>query len=132
MLGARSTAATAVGSRLKLNTRSTRIVNTTAERIAVRERNSTRRSLRASSQAWRHTSPTGHRPAAGVGDLGGAASLAGCELHEAPRSHERDVGRELGSLFDVVRDEHRGAARRGLLGEEPAGIFGSAAVEAPV
>jgi len=39
----------------------TSTVNTTADRIAVRDRNSTSRSLRASSHPWRRISTTGHR-----------------------------------------------------------------------
>src|SRR2546426_417294 len=65
MLGARSIAATAVGSRPKLNTMRTSAVNTTAERIAVRVRNSSTRSLRASVHAWRSVSTTGPRPPGG-------------------------------------------------------------------
>src|SRR6266566_2145133 len=129
MLGARSTAATAVGSRTKLKTISTRTVNTTAERIAVRERNSTSRSLRARRQAWRNTSATGHCPPVGGGDLGGPTPAAGRELHEPAPSHERDVGRELGSFLDVVRHEHRDATLGRLLGQQPAELFGRRAVE---
>src|SRR5438034_5118516 len=55
MLGARSTLETAVGSRPKLNTTSTSTTKTAAERIAVRERNSTSRSLEATAQAWRRS-----------------------------------------------------------------------------
>src|SRR5882762_4222079 len=110
MLGARSTAATAVGSRPKLKTINTSTVNTTAERIAVRERNSISRSLRARRQAWRHTSATGHRAAIVVRDRRGAASRPRRELHEPSGPHERHVGGELRSLFDVVRHEHGDAA----------------------
>src|SRR6266850_4908125 len=129
ILGARSTAATAVGSRPKLNTSKTSTVNTTAERIAVRDRNSTSRSLRTTCHAWRRMSATGHRPAVRVGDLGRAAPAAGREVHEAARPHERHVGRELGPLFDVVRDQDGGAASRSLLGQEPPELFGRRAVE---
>src|SRR6266571_926446 len=101
----------------------TRTVNTTAERIAVRERNSTSRSLRARRQACRNTSATGHGPPVGVGDLGGPAPAAGRELHEPASMHERDVGRELRSFLDVVRDEHGDAPLGRLLGEEPAELF---------
>src|SRR5258706_6993805 len=131
MLGARSTAATAVGSRPKLKIIKTSTVNTTADRIAVRERNSTSRSLRARRQAWRNTSATRHRAAIGVGDLGGAAAMARCDLYEAAFPHERDVGRQLRSLFDVVGDQHRDAACRRLAGEDGAGIFGGGGGEAP-
>src|SRR2546428_6387702 len=71
MLGAIADVGTAVGSRPKLKTTRTRAVNTAADRIAVRVRNSSSRSFRAMAHAWRSSSATGHRPAVGLGDLGG-------------------------------------------------------------
>src|SRR6267143_1029202 len=129
MLGARSTAATAVGSRPKLKTIKTSTVNTTAERIAVRDRNSTRRSLRTKCHAWRRILPTGHRPPVRVGDLRRAAPAAGREVYEPARPHERHVGRELGPLFDVVGDEDGDAAGGGLLGEKLAEFLRGGAIE---
>src|SRR2546430_8127400 len=72
MLGARSIVATAVGSRPKLNTVRTSAVNTTAESRAVRVRNSSTRSLRATVHACPRSSRIGYRSAVGRGDLGGA------------------------------------------------------------
>src|SRR5882762_6417981 len=129
MLGARSTAATAVGSRPKLNTSRTSTVNTTADRMAVRDRNSTSRSLRASSHPWRRISTTGHRPAVGVRDLRRVAPAAGREVYEPTRPHERHVGRELGPLLDVVGDEDGDAACGGLLGEKLTRFLGGGAIE---
>src|SRR5256884_5696595 len=71
MLGARSIVATAVGSRPKLNTVRTSAVNTTAESRAVRVRNSSTRSLRATVHACPRSSRIGYRSAVGRGDLGG-------------------------------------------------------------
>src|SRR5437667_9031254 len=97
MLGARSIVGTAVGSRPKLNTVSTSAVNTTAERIAVRVRNSSSRSLRATTQASFSRSSTGdpHRLAVRVRDLGAVAPGPGSELHEAAAMLEGDIGRQL-------------------------------------
>src|SRR3989454_9039580 len=92
MLGARSIAATAVGSRPKLNTMRTSAVNTTAERIAVRVRNSSTRSLRASVHAWRSVSPTGHRPPVLFGHGAGRAAAARPQGHEPAALLKRDVG----------------------------------------
>src|SRR6266480_3607210 len=103
MLGARSTAATAVGSRPKLNTIRTRTVKTAAERIAVRERNSMSKSLRARRQACRSVSATRDRLPVCGGDPIDAASRPRLEPHEPARAHERHVRRQLGSFFDVVR-----------------------------
>src|SRR5712692_6051875 len=109
MLGAIVCVGTAVGSRPKLKTTSTRAVNTAADRIAVRVRNSSSRSFRAMAHAWRSSSATGHRPAVGLGDLGGPARAARRDLHEAAAVLEGDLGRELHSLFDVMGGEHDGA-----------------------
>src|SRR2546427_47526 len=98
MLGARSIAATAVGSRPKLNTMRTSAVNTTAERIAVRVRNSSTRSLRASVHAWRSLSPTGHRPPVLFGHGAGRAAAARPKGHEPAALLKRDVGGELDAL----------------------------------
>src|SRR2546425_10767210 len=83
---------TAVGSRPKLNTVSTRAVNTTADTMAVRVRNSSTRSLRATLHACRSRSAIGppspspppfrHRPAVLLRALGGAAAAARRRLDE--------------------------------------------------
>src|SRR5207244_5724064 len=108
-VGARSITDTAVGSRPKLNTVSTRAVNTTAETMAVRVRNSSSRSLRATVHACRSSSSIGHGTPVGGGDLGGAPRTARREVHEPPASLERDVRGELDSLIHVVRRAHQHA-----------------------
>src|SRR5438270_628339 len=105
MLGARSIVATAVGSRPKLNTVRTRAVNTTAESRAVRVRNSSSRSLRATVQACASRSRIGHGPAVRLRDLARPPSTARGHLHEPPVPLERHVRRELDTLVDVVRRE---------------------------
>src|SRR5204862_220948 len=84
MLGARSTLETAVGSRPKLNTTSTRTTNTAAERIAVRDRNSTRRSLAATVQLWRRSS--GNRMAILLAHLRRPATRPRRDVHEPARA----------------------------------------------
>src|SRR3989442_1056271 len=106
ILGAKSTVATAVGSRPKLNTVKTRAVNTTADTKAVRERNSSSKSLRPIAQACRSTSRTGHRLAIRLGDLGATAPGSGSEVHEAAARLERDVRGQLDALVHVVRRQH--------------------------
>src|ERR1700740_2287607 len=101
MLGARSTVATAVGSRPKLNTVRTSAVNTAAETSAVRERNSSTKSLRAITHARRRASPTGAPPAVGGPNLRRAARAARREVHEAAPRLERHVGGELDPLIHV-------------------------------
>src|SRR2546427_11068650 len=113
MLGARSTLEIAVGSRPKLNTTSTSTTKTAAERIAVRERNSTSRSLDATAQAWR--SRSGDRIAIILGHLRRPARAAGGEMHEPAGAHECDLGREARTFFSVVGHQHRRAARGGVL-----------------
>src|SRR3989442_1867787 len=120
MLGARSIAATAVGSRPKLNTIRTSAANTTAERIAVRVRNSSTRSLRASVHAWRSVSPTDHRPPVLCGHRTGRADPARRKGHEPAALLKRDVGGELDALVHVVRREHHDPPRAGKLREQPA------------
>src|SRR2546426_5107258 len=120
MLGARSIAATAVGSRPKLNTMRTSAANTTAERIAVRVRNSSTRSLRASVHAWRSVSPTGHRPPVLCGHRTGRADPARPKGHEPAALLKRDVGGELDALVHVVRREHHDPPRAGELCEQAA------------
>src|SRR3989442_7565101 len=90
---------TAVGSRPKLNTVSTRAVNTTADTMAVRVRNSSTRSLRATLHACRSRSAIGppspspspfrHRPTVLLGALGGAPAAAPRQLDEPAPSLER-------------------------------------------
>src|SRR5207245_4694220 len=93
--GARSIAATAVGSRPKLNTVRTSAVKTAAERIAVRVRNSSTRALRASVHAWRSVSPTAHRPPVLLDHRAGRAGAARPQGHEPAPLLKRDVGGEL-------------------------------------
>src|SRR5438067_5315840 len=122
MLGAISTAATAVRSRPKLNASSTSMTNAAAETIPVRARSSTSRSLRATRHACFAQSGTrgdpSDRPAIRESDVARIAAGAGRHVHKAAVSHERDVGRELRSLFHVVRDEDGRATRRGILREK--------------
>src|SRR4051812_4190995 len=108
MLGARSTLETAVGSRPKLNTTSTSTTKTATERIAVRDRNSTSRSLDATAQAWRRR--LGDRIAIILAHLFRTSAGARREVHESAGAHERDVRRESGAFFHVVGDEQRGTA----------------------
>src|SRR5690349_8527568 len=104
MLGARSMFETAVGSRPKFNTTSTSTTNTATDRIAVRERNSTSRSLDAMVQAWR--SRSGDRSAVLLRDLRRSTAGTRRALDKAAGAHEGDVRRELRSLFDVVCHQH--------------------------
>src|SRR3989449_7196833 len=120
MLGARSIAATAVGSRPKLNTMRTSAVKTTAERIAVRVRNSSTRSLRASVHAWRSVPPTGPRPPVLLDHRAGRAGAARPQGHEPAPLLKRDVGGELDALVHVVRREHHDPPRAGELREQAA------------
>src|SRR2546425_4064249 len=92
IVGARSRADTAVGSRPKLNTVSTSAVNTTAETMAVRVRNSSSRSLRATAHACRNSSAIGHGAPVGCGDLGGAPRFPPRGEDETPPAPERDAG----------------------------------------
>src|SRR6266513_5169970 len=105
MLGARSIVGTAVGSRPKLNTVRTSAVNTTAERIAVRVRNSSSKSLRATTQASFSRSSTGDRLAVRLGDLRARATCPGTELQEPAAVLERDIGRQLHAFVHVVRGD---------------------------
>src|SRR5260370_6008552 len=122
MPGAMSTAATAVRSRPKLNASSTRITNAAADTIPVRARTSTMRSLRATRQACFAQSGNCPPDRAAIREGNGARITAGPwrELHQAAVAHERDVGRELRSLFHVVRHEYRGTAGGGMLRQQPA------------
>src|SRR5712691_3749141 len=114
MVGERSMVGTAVGSRPKLNTVRTSAVNTTAETMAVRVRNSSTRSLRATVHACASSSLIGpsHRPAVRLRDLGGFPPCAGRKVDEASAPLERYVGRELDPLVHVVRRQHDDATRR--------------------
>src|SRR3989440_8379832 len=95
MLGARSIVATAVGSRPKLNTVRTRAVNTTAASRAVRVRNSSTRSLRATVHACPNSSRIGHGPPVRLGDLRRAPCPPRRQLHEPSVPLERHVRGEL-------------------------------------
>src|SRR5258705_12790723 len=105
MLGTSTTLETAVGSRPKLNTISTSTTNTAADRIPVRERNSTSRSLDATVQAWR--SRSGDRIAILLRDLLRATSGARRAMDQTARAHERDDRRELRSPFHFACHTHR-------------------------
>src|SRR6266513_3908841 len=118
MLGARSTLEIAVGSRPKLNTTSTSTTKTAAETIAVRERNSTSRSLEATAQAWRRS--LGDRIAVVLAHLVRPAPGARGTMHESSGAHEGDVRGEPRPFFHVVRHQNARAAGRGVLGEQPA------------
>ncbi len=58
-------------------------MNTAADMIAVRERNSSSRSLRAMVHACRSNSATGYGSAIGIGNLSGPTCAARRDLHEA-------------------------------------------------
>src|ERR1700746_333218 len=103
MLGARSMLETAVGSRPKLNTTRTSTTNTATERRAVRDRNSTSRSLDATAQPWRRT--RGDCTPLPLGNLLGPTAGARREMHEPPGAHERDVGGEPRAFLHVVRHQ---------------------------
>src|SRR5689334_13399958 len=116
MLGARSSVETAVGSRPKLNTVRTRAVNTSAETIAVRDRNSSVRSLRAMVQACRHNSRMvpprlSYGANVRVRDFRRPASTPRLVLHEPAAQLKSDVRRQLRPFIHVVRREHDDPAR---------------------
>src|SRR5690349_15115927 len=133
MLGARSIVATAVGSRPKLNTVSTSAVNTTAEISAVRVRNSSRRSLRATVQACARTSRIGtaatHGPPVRLGDLVCAAVAPRRVGHEPTPPLKGDVGGELDALVHVVRGQDHHAAGAAQLTQQGAKLAGGGEVE---
>src|SRR5439155_1127160 len=112
MVGARSMVGTAVGSRPKLNTVRTSAVNTTVETIAVRVRNSSSRSFRATVHAWANSSSIGHRPPVRLRDSGGFPPAPRREVNEPAVPLERHVGSELDPLVDVVRRQHDHATCR--------------------
>src|SRR3989442_15863479 len=104
--GGNSTAGTGVRSRPKLNASKTRMTKAAAETMPVRARNSTSRSLRATRHAYFAQSGTrggaSDRAAIGEGNVTRVTAGPRRELHKAAVAHERDVGRELRSLFHVV------------------------------
>src|SRR3989475_4925605 len=110
MVGARSMVGTAVGSRPKLNSVRTSAVNTTAETRAVRVRNSSTKSLRATVHACAISSPIRllppNRPPIRLRDLGGASPSTRREVDEPAAPLERYVGRELDPFVHVVRRQH--------------------------
>src|SRR5258706_585693 len=128
MLGTSTTLETAVGSRPKLNTISTSTTNTAADRIPVRERNSTSRSLAATVQAWR--SRSGDRTAILLRNLLRSTAGARREMDEAAGAHEGDVRRELRSLFDVVCHQNRRTTLFHHVAQQAAKRFGRDAIEA--
>src|SRR5712671_1192477 len=128
MLGARSTLEIAVGSRPKLNTTSTSTTKTVAERIAVRERNSTSRSLDATAQAWRRS--LGDRIAVVLAHLTRSAPGARSEVHESARAHERDVRRELCPFLDIVGHKDGSPSFGRLFAQKLAQLLGSHSIQA--
>src|SRR5258705_3303475 len=100
MLGARSTLETAVGSCPNWNTTNTSTTKTATERIAVRERNSTSRSLEATVQAWRMS--LGNRIAIVLAHLLATSPGPLSEMREPARAHEGDVGGEVRTFIDIV------------------------------
>src|SRR3954453_16326228 len=105
-LGARSTAASAVGSRAKLKTTSTSAANTTAERIAVRLRSSARTSLPAMTSARRSHSGTdqlliaGEKPLQRTGQRF-VAGPAAVDHHRDPGGHRPRLGQLMGDQHDA-------------------------------
>src|SRR6266576_261627 len=128
MLGTSTTLETAVGSRPKLNTISTSTTNTAADRIPVRERNSTSRSLDATVQAWR--SRSGDRTAILLRDLLRTTAGARREMDETAGAHEGDVRRELRSLLDVVCHQNRRTTLFHHVAQKAAQRLGRDAIEA--
>src|SRR5260221_7670435 len=128
MLGASTRLETAVGSRPKLNTIKTSTTKTTAERIPVRARNSTTRSLAATVQACR--SRSGDRIAILLRDLLRSTAGARREMHEPAGAHEGDIGRELRSLFDVVCHQNRRTTLFHRIAQKAAKSFSRDAIEA--
>src|SRR5258706_7098082 len=128
MLGTSTTLETAVGSRPKLNTISTSTTNTAADRIPVRERNSTSRSLDATVQAWR--SRSGDRIAILLRDLLMITAGARREMDEAAGAHERNFRRELRSLFDVVCHQNSRTTLFHHVAQKEAKRLGCDAIEA--
>src|SRR5882762_7222256 len=127
MLGARSTLETAVGSWPNWNTTNTRTTKTATERIAVRERNSTSRSLEATVQAWRRS--LGDRNAIVLAHLLGTAPGSRSEMREPASAHECDVGRELRTLIDIVGHQDGRPAFGGILAQQLPQLLGSHPVE---
>src|SRR5216110_987827 len=128
MLGTSTRLETAVGSRPKLNTIKTSTTKTTAERMPVRARNSTTRSLAATVQAWR--SRSGDRTAILRRDLLRSTAGARCEMDEPAGAHEGDVRRELRSLFDVVCHQNRRTTLFHHVAQKAAQRLGGDAIEA--
>src|SRR5690242_13963814 len=94
--GARSIAATDVGSHAKKKITIASTANTTAEKNAVRVLNSIARSLRAmSSAAEKRLGSTRHQLSIGRRVLGRVEHRARLVAHEAPVAHNRGVRREL-------------------------------------
>src|SRR5947199_10473305 len=109
-------------SRPKLNRNSTSALTTSAGTMAVRVRNSSTKSLRATVHACRSrsaihppSSPSSpslfrHRPTVLLGDLGGAAAAARRELNEPAAPLERHYAGELDPLVPAVGPEPDAAA----------------------
>src|SRR5258708_26535444 len=126
-LGARSTLETAVGSCPNWNTTNTRTTKTATERIAVRERNSTSRSLDATVQACRRS--LGDRIAIVLAHLLGTSPGARGEMREPAHAHKGHVGRELRTLIDVVSHQDGRPAFGSILAQQLPQLLGSHPVE---
>src|SRR5580765_5939196 len=85
---------------------SPRSANTTAEKNALRVRNSIVRSLRAISQAAKSVSPTGSHGLAICGGVGcGVDTVARLVAHEFSPLHHRRMRRQRKSLGEIVRND---------------------------
>src|ERR1051325_3610908 len=92
--------------------------NTTADRKAVRVRNSIARSLRAISQAAESTSATGERLAVKRAVGGGVDAVAAVVANEPPAAHHGCGRRQRQSLSQVMRhDDDRCTCRKQLAKE---------------
>src|SRR5260370_1156299 len=120
MLGARRSAGTAVGSRPKLNTVSTRAVNTAADRTAVRVRNSSTRPLRATTPAPSSSSAIGHGGPQGGARTGRFARTVGGQ-----------DGGEGGPTHPTARARRAPGAHPPGGGISPASTFRSVVFPAP-
>src|SRR6185437_4329916 len=105
--GAKSMPATAVGSQAKKKITMPRSANTSAEKNAVRVRNSIARSLRAMRSAAGSVLGAMRHVLAIDREIGGRVDrVAGFHAHERARAHDGRVRREREPLRDLMRDEH--------------------------
>src|ERR671933_2592332 len=106
--GAKSTAATDVGSHAKKKMTIASSAKTTAEKNAVRVRNSIARSLRAMSSATSIVLGIAHYQLAVRVDVRSRLDRRSLlAAHEPPALHDGRVGRERESLLQVVGHEHQ-------------------------